>query len=66
MTRFRLQDVTACPQISITGGSSITVVGVADAARGVVVQKAAVGGGAGSAQVRALALETLDASGLRR
>jgi hypothetical protein len=66
-SRRCLTDVSPFVQITISGGgggsSAVGGAGV-DLARGSSV--AAKGGGAGSAQVRALALETLDATGVRR
>ena len=70
--RLRAQHVVTdppptCPQITVSGsGSTLAAVGGGgfDAARGTLV--AWKGGGAGSAQVRALALETLDSTGVRR
>lgn len=59
----------SCVKITVTGGGGN--VGSAAGSSGAELPrgpaaKAAVGGGAGSVQVRALALETLDAAGVRR
>ena len=57
-------------QITFTGsgGSTGQVSGCSgvELARGASLPKAVVGGGGGSVQVRALALETMDAAGVRR
>jgi hypothetical protein len=70
--RLRAYGLTLPPALQITltgsGGSVGPVAGLggAEPARGTGAPKAVVGGGAGSVQVRALALETMDAAGVRR